>query len=174
MSTTERRDVETVEQWKARFHTETEVLLNELKTVGCKIESCFQLRSLSPSEFVLCGPVLLKHLRMSYSADVLHVLALPFGRKEARPFRNELITLFKEPGAIDGAARDQIGFGIAFTTNLQNIDDTMGILSATSVPGRVPVLLGLRRYRNRPEVAKFISTIRGDAEFQAEFKQWRI
>jgi hypothetical protein len=163
----------------AAFKIEQRELLEELASVGIRIDMINRLPHVSASTFRYALPIILKHLNRDYSAGTLASLARLLARKEAQPHWDDIVSMYKAsahqkhegPGDVSMALAE----AVAASCPPRRMHELVELLRNHALPNRVLLLAPLRRRRgiNRG-IANVIAELRHDPELSIEINSWKV
>jgi len=106
-------------------------VINDLKRAGIELKN-FGSQFGSRDDEVRALPILRQHLDRDYPNEVLQAIVQKLGIRQALPYRNDFITLFRDLSA-DLQLRYALGFAIAATTTRQNLSEAIELLRDRSL-----------------------------------------
>ncbi|GAA0903499.1 hypothetical protein KR767_16445 [Luteibacter anthropi] len=160
------------------FRVEQRELLDELAAAGVSLEIVNDLPNWPSSDYVHTLPILARHLHRPYSQGTLASLARSMGMKEAAPYWDELVTLYRQQPEKSDPDVSDFGMGLAVAISASvppsRLDELVELIKTPGLPNRV-LLLGpiqRRRSRNR-KYAELIEELRHDPVFSREIQRWK-
>ncbi|MET4676267.1 MULTISPECIES: hypothetical protein [unclassified Luteibacter] len=163
----------------AAFKIEQRELLEELASVGIRVDIVNRLTHVSASTFRHALPIILNHLKRHYSAGTLESLARLLARKEAQPRWDDIVSMYKAsagqknegPGDVNMA----LAAAVAASCPPRRIPELIELLRDHALPNRVLLLAPIRRRRGTNRgIADVIAELRHDPELSIEINSWKV
>jgi hypothetical protein len=153
-------------------------LLHELAKAGVNVELVNYLPNWPNDAYKHALPVLAKHIAMPYSQGTLESLARAMAMREAAPYWDLLVDLYKKQPAAKSPEPGDFGMGLAAAVSASvpkgRLDELMELIKNPELRSRVLLLRPLQRRRNRePRIASFLEELRHDPEFSVEINSWK-
>jgi len=159
---------------RERLFSESAAVTLSLQQCGCKIDSIYDNRISKPEYSNVVAPILISHLEKGLPDEVAWQVASLLVTPNAANCRPRMIALFSSPAPMFKQTRDQLGFAIGRTTSLKMVPETAGLIVNRALRSRATLLVGFKRYRNRPEIAQFVARIQDEPEFSREISSWKV
>ena len=169
----EKRDrEERVKSLEKRLKADEAPLLDDLKSVGIHIKSVWDLVN-TDSSYEKAIPVLLQHIEKGYHPKILAGIARSLAVPEISGFKNAwniIYKLYLKTASDESISMPEMrGFkeGLAiilsFLFNEDQIQDVISLIKDRNHgESRVLLVDGLKKFRDRPEVIKFLKSLRKD------------
>ena len=163
---------ERVKSLEDRLKADEEPLLDDLNSVGIHVKSIWDLVN-TDSSYEKAIPVLLQHIKKEHHPKTLAGIARSLAFPEATGNPNTWIILYnlylKTASDESIEIPEQRGFKeglavvISFLVNEHQLQDVLSLIK-NDVHGESRVLLveGLKRYKDRPEIIKFLKSLQKD------------
>lgn len=118
--------------------------------------------------------LLADHLPKDYPEDVTAAIAQALAIPAANRFRSLFVSLFSKEPRLKDHIRFTLAVAIARTTKSDNVSELMDLLRNRSLgPDRIGLLLYLKPRRRRPEIAHWLTELRGDPDLAPEILSWK-
>lgn len=160
------------------FKEEQRELLEELASVGVELDLVNDLPMWPSKDYAHTLPILAKHIHRNYSQGTLASIARSMSMKQAGPYWDELVKLYRrqpehrEPGPGDFG----MALAVAITGSMpaERLDDLIELIKTPGLPNRVLLLTPIQRRRSRhPRIAELVEELRHDPVFAKEINRWK-
>jgi hypothetical protein len=161
-----------------RYREEEKGLVADLNAVGVHVSGTGELIKRS-EPYPLAVPVLLRHLRLSYSDNIRDMIARCLAIPDAAPIHDQLVAeLYKEVqsqpsekkirGVVQGLA-----CAVAASTIEENIPSLITLLRDESLGSERILFLGRLKKSKRPEASQILHELKEHPIFSREIASWR-
>lgn len=163
----------------ARFKEEQKDMLRELAVVGVHVDMVNRLPNWRTAEYSHALPILMAHLRKTYSDGTTASLARSLATKEARQYWDELVAMYRQsvnristgPGNVQMALAAAVGAACP----PDRLSDLIDLLKDQTLPDRLLLLTPLKKKRGGdPKIAEVIEDLRRDPALAKEINSWKI
>jgi hypothetical protein len=158
------------------FRGEQSRLVGELREAGLDIRDLWELLAIRTS-YRDALPILVRHLKLSYSDATLETIARALAVREALEYWSDLVDLYRRtPNQREGGKRCGLKHGLACALAVASTEKTLGELvelarDPSNGDSRVLLLDGIRR--SRSALAKqAVQTLVNDPGLAREIKSW--
>jgi hypothetical protein len=149
-------------------------LLAELRLAGVNLRSIGSEIN-SDAERKIAIPILIKHLKLSYPLPILQSIAMKLATPYAIEIRNDIIQMFRNPPVSNFNFQYDLGSIIARTTTTSNIQDTVTLLTDSTLgPSRLALLAGVKKFKRRPEIKELLVSLSRDPDLSVEIASWKL